>query len=351
MTLIEAATVSGLLGDVGTIAGIVGALAAALLAAMVLSQGRTIAQLREDVDHEADRAESAEAALAAEVAAARRVAPVQAQPAVAAQAPAAVAPVIAQIADAAATAPGRPSDAMPALGSATAAAVIASVASRTRSGGTGPIAPQAKVRPAPVVIPAPPQVPAASVAAARTDSASSRIGEPSSVAAGGISRTPRPPAAEPSPAKRRSPLIWLVGVLVVAGIAVFAVTSLGGSQSSSSTTNANTSNPPAGQSGTGSIVAVLNGTPVSGLAGQVSQELAKDGFKRGTVATARDQQQTTTVVSYLPGHLTDAEAVSQTLGIKAAPVAADDATQSIACPDSTTCNVEVIVTVGSDRAR
>jgi len=143
----------------------------------------------------------------------------------------------------------------------------------------------------------------------------------------------------------------VVAALVVAGIAAVAVTSLGGGQGSSSSTSASTSTSPAGQSGTGSIVAVLNGTPVSGLAGQVSQELVKDGFKRGTVATARDQQQATTVVSYLPGHLTDAEAVSQTLGIKAAPVAADDATQSIACPDSVTCNVEVIVTVGSDRAR
>jgi len=146
-------------------------------------------------------------------------------------------------------------------------------------------------------------------------------------------------------------LLWVVAALVVAGIAAFAVTSLGGSQDISSSTSASTGKPPAGQSSVGSIVAVLNGTPVSGLAGQVSQELTKDGFKRGTVATARDQQQTATVVSYLPGHLTDAEAVSQTLGIKAAPVAADDATQSIACPNSATCNVEVIVTVGSDRAR
>ena len=351
MILIEAATVSSLLGDVGTIAGIVGALAAALLAALVLSQGRTIAQLRGDLEFEADRAAEAEAALATEVAAARRSVPAQAQPVAVphAAAVAAAVPVVSRAATA--RSGGWSAGAMPALGSATSAAAIAAAAVRQRPAGTGPIAPAAAVRPAPVVIPAPTQVPAASVAAVRSDATATRIGEPSTIAAGGISRTARPPAPEPKPAKRRSPLIWVVAALVVAGIAAFAVTSLGGSDSSSSSTSATTANPSTGQSAAGSIVAVLNGTPVSGLAGQVSQELAKAGFKRGTVATARDQQQATTVVSYLPGHLTDAEAVSQSLGIKAAPVAADDATQSIACPDSATCNVDVIVTVGSDRAR
>jgi hypothetical protein len=140
----------------------------------------------------------------------------------------------------------------------------------------------------------------------------------------------------------------LGGFVVLAAIVFGVIWFAGGGDQASTVTTVTTTS---GKTGTGAIVAVLNGTPVSGLAGQVSRQLVGDGFKAGRVATARDQQQSRTVIAYMPGHLTDAEAVSQSLNIKAAPVPADDPTQAIACPDPATCNVEVIVTVGADRTR
>ena len=353
MGLLHAVTVSSLLGDLGPIAGLAAALASALLAGIVLAQGREMKRLRDALREESERALAVEGSLTASLAAAQRQ---EVQPAPQA-APAARAvtddvPVVAASGSVVASS-GRP-----ALGSATPSPAVASVALApvleppatpdldrpTVTNGSGPPIGASES----VVIPAPPVPPA--VAAARSDQASIPLGEPSTVAAGGISRSPRPPAAEP-PRKRRAIVPFLLGGLVIVGIVVFAVSSIGGGDGNGSASGVGTETTPATNPAAGSIVAVLNGTPVSGLAGQVSRELVREGFKAGRVATARDQQQVKTVVAYLPGHLTDAEGVVQALGIKAAPVPADDAVQAIACPDPATCNVEVIVTVGSDRAR
>ena len=336
MGMIQAATVSGLLSDVGTYAGILAVLGSAILAGLVLSQGRTIAELKSDVGAETERATAAEEALTAELMSAKRAT-------AASQQVPQLKPVAPAVAAAVAPTPRTPKSvvshaAMPALGSATAAPQIVSILLTNEPEPNPEPAPE--IRPAPIVIPAP----AATVAASRTDTAS-RLGEPSTVAAGGISRVPRPP--EPAPVrKRRSPLPLVLVLLAVGGGVAYAVVS-GGSGSGSGSTTATT-----GATGTPqpmAVVAVLNGTPVSGLAGQVSRELVKQGFKRGKVATASQQQTPLTTVSYLPGHLTDAEAVTQALGLKAAPLPADDSTQSIACPPPSACNVDVIVTVGSDR--
>jgi hypothetical protein len=144
-------------------------------------------------------------------------------------------------------------------------------------------------------------------------------------------------------------VVALIG-LVIVGVVVFGVTQiLGGSDSSSPTKTSSTSG--GGSGGPGAIVAVLNGTPINGLAGQVSAELAKDGFRKGRTATAGNQQQANTIVAYMPGHAVDAEDVAKALGVKSNVVAASDAVQAVACPDANACTAEVIVTVGADSTR
>lgn len=349
MTLLEAATVSGLLGDVGTIAGIAAALASALLAGLVLSQGRTISSLRKDLLDESERAALAESALAAELASVGRVA----TPAPAAASEATVAEDVSPEPQAASAQAGHvgSSQGMPALGSATASNAVAVLIARRSSPVTTPAEPDKPLdaaAPAAVVIPAPAAPAVASVPVANTDAAAVRLGEPSTAAAGGLSRPPRPPV-KPAGPPRRSRIPLLLGAVIVIGLAVFAVSQLTGGSDSPAPKPAVITTPE--KPGADVVVAVLNGTPVSGLAGQVARELARDGFRKGRVATARDQQQSRTVVGYLPGHLTDAEAVTQTLGIKDPPVPADETSQAVACPEPTACNVMVIVTVGSDRAR
>lgn len=353
MGALQAVSVANLLGDVGTVAGIAAALASAVLAAIVLTQGRELRRLRDGIREESERALAVEGSLTAGLAAAQRPAP-QAAAAVPAAMPVAAVAVASPETDrqpvAAGVAPvsaGRPP-----LGSATPSPPVAALASVPPLAAVPAAAPVEQAEHpdesagTPLVVIPQPAVPPATAAA----SAAGRpepLGSPSTVAAGGIARSPKPPIVESS--KRRGRLVpALLGGLVVAGIVVFAVSSIGGDDGSSSK-NA-TGKPPVNPAA-GSIVAVLNGTPVSGLAGQVSRELVRDGFKAGRVATARDQQQSRTVVAYMPGHLTDAEGVIESLKLQSAPVPADDAVQAIACPDPSTCNVEVIVTVGSDRTR
>ena len=245
----------------------------------------------------------------------------------------------------------------PALGSATAAPLVAARAVTARVS-TTPEAPAPPVLAAstpaasqvqPIVIAAP----VSATPAARTDAASKVVGAPATAAAGGAARTPRRPLTTGTSKQRRNLLPAVLATVLIIGIAVLAVNQFGGSGTSPSIPSSQTSTIGAstGTSGTGAIVAVLNGTPVSGLAGQVAKELVQGGFKRGPVSTARDQQTKSTIVAYMPGHAVDAEAVAKLLGVTTPVAAADDATQAIACPDAATCTAEVIVTVGADRTR
>ncbi|MEI6447682.1 MAG: LytR C-terminal domain-containing protein [Actinomycetes bacterium] len=360
MRLIEAVSLSGLLGDVGMVAGIAAALISAVLAAIVLGQGRELRRLRDELESESDRARQVEASITSELVGLSQAAPVVQAPPVAPAVPlAAPTPASATFAGgstddlAVNEASSVSSSAMPALGSATAAPAIAALVEPPRLihdvvpervSVETPAAVASPPRPAPVVIPAP--VPAAAATAAGVAAGTDPLGAPSTPAAGGISRSPKPPVEVP---RRRSIVPRLIGGAVVLAAVIFGVIWFAGS--GSDTVERTTATTSAAKPSEGTIVSVLNGTPVSGLAGEVSAELSRDGFKRGRVATARDQQQPKTVVAYMPGHLTDAEAVSQSLKIDAAPVPADDPTQAIACPDPATCNVEVIVTVGADRTR
>ncbi len=363
-----AVSISGLLGDVAVVAGIGAALASAILATVVLGQGREVRRLQDELDAETSRAYAAESALAVEVASVGRVAPAAAPstpaPApVSAVKPQAVAEVDAgDLAEAPDFTGPEISSGAPALGSATMAPVIADRVALAEEqfeddeefedetlDEPGPISSGEPLtdRPAPIVIPSP--IPVAT-ATAGTDAV---IGQPSTAAAGGLGRAPKPPQALTGGTKRRNPwLVALIGVLVV-GVVVIGVTQfLGGSDSP--TPSGSSKSATGGGSGSGSkgvVVAVLNGTPINGLAGQVAAELTKDGFAKGRIATAGNQQEQKTLVAYMPGHAVDAEDVAKALGVTSNVVAADDKVQSIACPDPNTCTAQVIVTVGADSTR
>ena len=64
-------------------------------------------------------------------------------------------------------------------------------------------------------------------------------------------------------------------------------------------------------------VAVLNGTTVEGLAKQVSDRVAGQGFQVGTVANTADHADTLaeSVVLFAPGHKNEARAVSRRMSI------------------------------------
>jgi hypothetical protein len=98
-------------------------------------------------------------------------------------------------------------------------------------------------------------------------------------------------------------------------------------------------------------VSVLNGTANNGLAGRISTRLSGAGYKQGKVATASDQTRTATVVAYMPGHKREALAVANSLKLGPASVQpVDPSTLAVACPTSTACTAQVVVTVGTDLA-
>jgi hypothetical protein len=363
-----AVSISGLLGDVAVVAGIGAALASAILATVVLGQGREVRRLQDELDAETSRAYAAESALAVEVASAGRVAPAVAPSApasapVAAAKPAVVAEVDADdLADAPDFTGPEISSGAPALGSATMAPVIADRVALAdehfeddeefEDETLDEVAPVGSGepltdRPAPIVIPSPvPVTPGA-------PGADAVIGQPATAAAGGLGRTPKPPQPLTGGTKRRNPwVVALVSVLVV-GVVVVGVTQvLGGSDSTAPTSSSQSASGGGTGSGTkGVVVAVLNGTPINGLAGQVAAELTKAGFAKGRIATAGNQQEQKTLVAYMPGHAVDAEDVAKALGVTSNVVAADDRVQAIACPDPNTCTAQVIVTVGADSTR
>jgi hypothetical protein len=169
-----------------------------------------------------------------------------------------------------------------------------------------------------------------------------------------------PPLSGPPPRRRTGLRIAMavVAVLVVAGIVVVLLkaTSSGGSPSSSTnasvTNNATTTarrKRAVAVSPSAVTVAVLNGTASNGLAGRISNQLTGAGYKQGRVATASDQTRTATIIAYLPGDKRDALAVAQSLKLGPASVQPiDPSTQAVACPGSTTCTSQVVVTVGTD---
>jgi LytR cell envelope-related transcriptional attenuator len=173
----------------------------------------------------------------------------------------------------------------------------------------------------------------------------------------------RRPAPEPQrPSRARGAALIAVAVLAVAGIVVaLLVLTSGGTSSSQSSSASQLSNAPTGKhhrSAHGAavkpsavMVDVLNGTATANLAHDITEKLAGHGYKTGTPATATDQTQTATTVGYLHGHRAAALLVANSLDLGKAsvqPVAA--ANEAVACPQTSSCTAQVIVTVGADLA-
>ncbi len=342
-------SLNGLTNDVGVYAGLAAVLGVAVLALLFFAQARELRRLREWTDAAPERAQELEERLMAR---ARREPPAGAAPAVAAPAVTApVAPAPSAVTRPAPAGVGAPalasatrfrgvvatprassSPAVPAAATAAAAARVASgsqASNGTNGGGAPPAARTAiPARTGPATGTRPP------VAAAAAD--------------GRSGRSPR----------RRVALLAALTLLVLAVVAgvVFAATQLGsGGKSSPAPPGAGApAGRPAAAGGRGFsrgsvVVTVLNGTPVPHLANQVASRLRADGFQRGTVTNASDQQRSATTISYVAGHRRDALAVSRALGISDVG-AIDPATRSIACPQPA-CSTTVVVTVGSDRIR
>ena len=180
-------------------------------------------------------------------------------------------------------------------------------------------------------------------------------------------RTSAPSATMPPPQSPRRPGLRAMGprgaaiisavVLAAVVVGVIVLTSLGGGGAKSSSgsdrvdtpsQNGSVSKPgrPSGPVSRGdTTVSVLNGTTTPGLAANVSDQLQRGGFKRGSVTNAADQQRPQTLVNYAPGFKTQAEEIAKLLKLKSvSPI--DPGTQAIAGANS-----QVVVTVGTDRTQ
>lgn len=154
--------------------------------------------------------------------------------------------------------------------------------------------------------------------------------------------------------------------MVAAGVAVVAVvvilllhaTSGGSSATSSSTANTTARRSHHGGRPTTPLtpanvsVTVLNGTETTNLAHDITQRLAGSGYKTGTPATATDHAVNSTIVGYR-GRANRRAALMVAKSLKLGSGSVQPVGQSnlaVACPQTSTCTAEVIVTVGADLA-
>jgi hypothetical protein len=176
---------------------------------------------------------------------------------------------------------------------------------------------------------------------------------------GGGARKMPPLRQSPSsrgPSRFGRGLAALLGVLGVAAVIAVLLIVTGNSGKNKPSGGTSTSNAPSAthKSKTkafnkGAVtVTVLNGTGTSGLAAHILSQLTNAGFKQGTATNAANATETTSIVAYLRGQKAAAQQVAKALKLGTGTVSPIDAeTQSIACPQ-TTCNVDVVVTVGQD---
>jgi hypothetical protein len=155
-------------------------------------------------------------------------------------------------------------------------------------------------------------------------------------------------------------LVGAAGVAAV--IAVLLIATSGGSSNPKSTSAPRTTNVPAPHkpkpvaapfSPASVTVAVLNGTSTNQLAHTIGAKLVALGYKEGALATGANQSQATTIVSYFPGakDRTGALHVAAALNLNPSSVKPiDTSTQQVACPSTSPCTANVVVTVGADLA-
>jgi LytR cell envelope-related transcriptional attenuator len=225
---------------------------------------------------------------------------------------------------------------------------------------------------APVAAPAPATVAGANGASHEPVSASSSVATqdppppPRQPPSGGPRDRPQLPPLRP-PAPRRSGLgrglAILVGAVGIAAvIAVLLIATSGGTTNPRSTSAPRTTNVPtphksrpaaAPFSPASVTVAVLNGTSTNQLAHTIGAKLVALGYKEGNLATAANQSQPTTIVAFFPGAKDRADALHVAASLKLNPSSVrpiDAPTQQVACPSTTPCTANVVVTVGADLA-
>jgi hypothetical protein len=214
-----------------------------------------------------------------------------------------------------------------------------------------PVAAPASLDPAPLELAEPAPEPLPRVQLRPGGAAQTRPAEPSL-------RRPAPPRSPSRVGRGVVLLLTALGVAVVV-VVLLIVTSGGGGKTASTGGSQTTNAPSAGHRvkaksfNTSAVtVAVLNGTATSGAAALLSGQLAGFGYKRGPTTNAANQTQTSTVVMYLPGHQRAGAAVAKSLKLASSAVQPiDSSTQAIACPQATSCTVDVVVTVGQDLAK
>jgi hypothetical protein len=181
----------------------------------------------------------------------------------------------------------------------------------------------------------------------------------------GAPRKPAPPAGRrpgaPPPREGRSAgtIALLVGlaVLILGGGAFVGSQLLGGDDTPEPpnqaapppTETADESEGGGGQGGQAPApaetnVAVLNGTTFTGLAGQLADDVAAEGYERGVIETnTRDQTIQESVIYYADGFRASARAVGRLLSIE--QLAELDSETAALVPDA-----DVVVLAGSDQA-
>jgi LytR cell envelope-related transcriptional attenuator len=142
-----------------------------------------------------------------------------------------------------------------------------------------------------------------------------------------------PPRTVTTPPRRSQPwysriaaryvALALAGLLVLGGAAASGVAHLaGGDGDGDGSRNAQAHTSAGKPKRTGAAVesgnvtvAVLNGTTVPGLAATLRDQIAAGGFQKGTINDFPDQQLAESVVEYVPGHQSEAEAVGRRVGV------------------------------------
>lgn len=340
---------------IGAIAGLVAILGIALLSVLLFAQARELKRLREwagraperarEVEEQAVRAASGTAGRSP-VVGARAQSPPSVTPAVPVEKPAPPAGTRPPAASAPAPPPA-PSAAASSVPLALAGAGVGAVVAGAVGGRDGGISP----------CPLPEEAGAARAAASPPPSRTRPVA-PAQATGGGTDSRFAPPAG----ASGRRPMAV---VLVIAALLGVAALTFGAIQllSSGADTPTKPRRAAAGATPTtpvgkgrnaapfsnGSVtVAVLNGTPVAGLAKRLADQLVARGFKQGTVTNASEQTRSATLVSFLPGRKQSGTVVAKTLkAVALAPI--DPTTRAIACPGAQPCP-DVVVTVGADRA-
>ena len=359
-----------LIEQIGAYAGFAAVVGLAVLSALYFSQARDVKRLREWAGRAPERAAQIEAEAQARAQASRVVAQPQAKPAAAPAVPGAK-PAEAAAAQAkpaeAKPAEAKPAEAKPGEAKPAEAKPAAAPQPVTaQPAGPQPATPQ-PATPQPAT---PAARPAAATAAAAAKPGANGAGEPGKA-------PPIPPRAQPAattsilpPSARAGAQVpWYrriawpeprylavvaAGVIVIGGGGAFAISQLGGDDGADVTPAAQ---PGEGEQASGEgdgggrpaavdpstvTVSVLNGTTIGGLAADVADEMAAEGFLVGNVDNALDQAKAESVVLYAEGARREAQAVQRVLDIPQAEPVDPDSQQRGG-------NASVVVVLGADR--